>query len=220
MRADIFISLVVPLLGRLALGYEVQTPPLDTDWTYKVGTDPWPEYPRPQLQRENWQSLNGIWNWKSSDGTSGAPPVGQDYDGDILIPSCIESGLSGVQQQNLTYVWLATEFEVSKKYGNSSEQVLINFEAVDYEATVYINGQEAGFHRGGYWRFSVDATPFLKSGVNTLSEPRLFRARFDTNTLVRHVHVFDPTDVGFPMIFPFSLFMPYSLCTAIYRFPL
>lgn len=168
MRVATFVGLVVPLLGRLVLGYEVQTPPLDTDWTYKVGTDPWPEYPRPQLQRENWQSLNGIWKWKAASAGGEPPPAGEEFTEDVLVPSCIESGLSGVQIQDLTYIWFATEFELTKNYGNTTEQILLNFEAVDYEATVYINGQEAGFHRGGYWRFTVDATQFVKSGVNTL----------------------------------------------------
>ncbi|RYP48299.1 hypothetical protein DL769_011217 [Monosporascus sp. CRB-8-3] len=168
MRADFFTGLVVPLLGHLALGYEVQTPPLDTDWTYKVGTDPWPEHPRPQLQRDNWQSLNGIWKWRAAAGPGEAPPVGEDLTQDVLVPSCLESGLSGVQQLNVVYAWFTTEFELPQKWSNSTGRVLLNFEAVDYEATVYINGQEAGFNRGGYWRFTVDATKFLKSGVNTL----------------------------------------------------
>ena len=48
------------------LGYQVKTPPLDTEWTYKVGTNPWPEYPRPLLQRPQWQNLNGIWKYRRS----------------------------------------------------------------------------------------------------------------------------------------------------------
>lgn len=205
MRADFFTGLVVPLLGHLALGYEVQTPPLDTDWTYKVGTDPWPEHPRPQLQRDNWQSLNGIWKWRAAAGPGEAPPVGEALTQDVLVPSCLESGLSGVQQLNVAYAWFATEFELPQRWSNSTGHVLLNFEAVDYEATVYINGQEAGFNRGGYWRFTVDATRFLKSGVNTL-----------------HVFVFDPTDaqgymgpLGKQTLTPSHIF--YRACTGIWQ---
>lgn len=177
MRAAYFTGLVVPLLSHhLASGYQVQTPPLDTDWTYKVGTDPWPEYPRPLLQRDNWQSLNGIWKWRSATTVAAeAPPPDDAYFADVLVPSCLESGLSGVQEQNLTQVWFQTKFDLGNQWqwsnassSPSSKKVLLNFEAVDYEATVFINGQKAGFHRGGYWRFTVDATPFLKRGVNTL----------------------------------------------------
>ena len=166
MRLGLFTSLAVPLLGHIALGYEVQTPPLDTDWTYDVGTDPWPEYPRPQLQRENWQSLNGIWKFAPDDG-QGAIPAPGALNQDVLVPSCIESGLSGIQTLDVTTAWFSTEFDLPK-WSNSSERILLNFEAVDYEATVYINGQEAGFHRGGYWRFTIDATKFVKRGTNTL----------------------------------------------------
>ncbi|KAK7747622.1 hypothetical protein SLS62_009033 [Diatrype stigma] len=214
MRVACFTGLVVPLLSHhLAWAYQVQTPPLDTDWTYKVGKDPWPEYPRPLLQRDNWQSLNGIWKWRSATtAVADAPPQDDAYLADVLVPSCLESGLSGVQEQNLTQVWFQTKFDLGNQWqwsnsssNPSSEKVLLNFEAVDYEATVFINGQKAGFHRGGYWRFTVDATPFLKRGVNTL-----------------HVHVFDPTDldgyvvpVGKQTRNPSHIF--YTPCTGIWQ---
>ncbi len=169
MRTPFFPCLAVPLLGRLVLGasYEVKTPPLDTDWTYKVGEDPWPEYPRPQLQRDNWQSLNGIWRWTSA-GPDTTPPDTEALVDEVLVPSCLESALSGVQQQDLTYVWFGTEFDLPEGWSDSPGHILLNFEAVDYEATVFINGQLAGFNRGGYWRFTVDATDLVKQGSNFL----------------------------------------------------
>lgn len=46
---------------------------------------------------------------------------------------------------------------------------MLNFEAVDYEATVFVNGRKAGFHRGGYWHFNFDVTDFVKTnGTNKL----------------------------------------------------
>ena len=77
--------------------YAVQEPPLTTDWTYKVGTNPWSEYPRPQLQRSEWQNLNGIWTYQnaSSLNSSQTPPFGQTLLNEVLVPSCLESGLSG-----------------------------------------------------------------------------------------------------------------------------
>ena len=81
--------------------YAVKTPPLDTPWTYQVGTNPWPEYPRPQLQRSEWKSLNGIWTYAnaSSSDAINSPPFGQTLGQEILIPSCVESGLSGEPDQ-------------------------------------------------------------------------------------------------------------------------
>ncbi|GJC83132.1 beta-glucuronidase [Colletotrichum liriopes] len=158
--------------------YKLQTSPLDTEWTSQVGKNPWPEHPRPQLRRENWLNLNGIWTYRAASGGDDVnhPPSGSTLDREVLIPSCIESGLSGIQELEVTHFWLATTFAVPRGWGNQS--VLLNFEAVDYEATVFINGQRVAFHRGGYFRFTVDATKYLKPGGN--------------NTLL--VFVFDPTD--------------------------
>jgi len=96
--------LLCPLLATAVLAqnatnstkYSVQTPPLTTDWTYKVGTNPWPEYPRPQLARSDWQSLNGIWTYQNTTSLNGAPPLGQVLPNEVLVPSCLESGLSGM----------------------------------------------------------------------------------------------------------------------------
>ncbi|XXH03266.1 DNA-dependent RNA polymerase II [Hypoxylon texense] len=190
MHSNLFTSLLtlVPVLGNLALGYQVQTPPLDTDWTYTVGTDPWPEYPRPQLQRDQWQSLNGIWKWKSASYPGEPVPAKGSFDEDILVPSCIESGLSGVMKENQTYSWYRTEFTVPQGYAQRGRRVLLNFEAVDHQATVYVNGDLVGIHVGGYWHFNFDVTRYLKSnGTNTL-----------------HVFVFDPTDAEGNANAPFS----------------
>ncbi|KAL1639400.1 hypothetical protein SLS58_007981 [Diplodia intermedia] len=161
-----------------ATPYQVQTPPLDTPWTDEVGTDPWPQYPRPQLRRDAWKTLNGIWTFQPStafEATVPAPPAAPLAQ-EVLIPSCIESGLSGIQDLNTTNMWFATSFSVPD--GWQGQSILLNFEAVDYEATVFINGVQAGFHRGGYFRFTVDATQYVNfNGTNQL-----------------HVYVFDPTD--------------------------
>jgi hypothetical protein len=79
--------LIIVHLGRVyfSANCATKTPPLDTEWTYKVGTNPWPEYPRPQLQRSSWQSLNGIWQWGE-----GISKTGVSHGTDVLVPSCIE----------------------------------------------------------------------------------------------------------------------------------
>ena len=144
--------------------YQVKTPPLDTPWTYEVGTNPWTKHPRPQLEREAWKNLNGIWTYQPAveDADVNNLPTGP-LAKEVMIPSCIESGLSGIQELNVTHMWFATTFTVPKDW-NKGNSVLLNFDAVDYEATVFINGAKAGFHRGGYFRFTVDATDLIKPG--------------------------------------------------------
>lgn len=80
-----------------AAGYALKEPPLTTPWTDKVGTNPWPEYPRPQMQRYQWQNLNGVWQYENASSLAAVqnPPVGQELAQEVLIPSCLESGLSG-----------------------------------------------------------------------------------------------------------------------------
>lgn len=151
--------------------YKVQTPPLDTDWTYKVGKNPWPEHPRPLLYRENWQSLNGIWTYESADGMPAAKllssPPRRELGKEIMIPSCVESGLSGVQEFPVTNMWFTRTFRVDDSWKDSD--IMLNFEAVDYEATVFLNGVKVGHNVGGYFRFTIDVTRTVKYGEdNTL----------------------------------------------------
>ncbi|KAF2094536.1 family 2 putative glycosyl hydrolase [Rhizodiscina lignyota] len=159
--------------------YSVKKPPLTTPWTYKVGTNPWPEYPRPQLQRSQWKNLNGIWTYENASSLDAvnSPPKSSKLANEVLIPSCLESGLSGVQARDALYSWFSTSFTVPSSW--KGQKVLLNFGAVDYEATVWVNGHKATFHRGGYFAFTVDVTEYLTSGSNHLL-----------------VFVHDPTDSG------------------------
>lgn len=83
--------------ARQATPYAVKEPPLTTPWTDKAGTDPWPEYPRPQLERSEWKNLNGIWQYQDAQSLAAldSPPFGQPLAHEVLVPSCLESGLSG-----------------------------------------------------------------------------------------------------------------------------
>ncbi|ROV90410.1 hypothetical protein VSDG_08463 [Cytospora chrysosperma] len=161
--------------------YQLQVPPLDTPWTNLVGLNPWPDHPRPQLKRERWQSLNGIWTYQSAGNVTSVTdadiPVAP-FQYETLIPSCIESAISGLQVLDVSSMWFATTFDVPLGWGNQS--VLLNFEAVDYESTIFINGIQASFHRGGYSRNTIDITNLVRTnGTNDLK-----------------VFVFDPTDMS------------------------
>ncbi|KAI8930893.1 hypothetical protein NX059_011908 [Plenodomus lindquistii] len=159
--------------------YQVGYTPLKTEWTDKVGTNPWPEYPRPRLQRADWKNLNGVWRYREGLNADELPPFGERLERPVLVPFCLESALSGITGKNKIWSWYQTSFDVPSSW-SSSNKVLLNFGAVDYNSTIYVNGKVAGSHTGGYFEFSIDVTPYLNSN--------------GTNELI--VHVFDPTDMG------------------------
>ncbi len=151
--------------------------PLMTKWGKAVTPDnAWKEYPRPQLVRKNWQNLNGLWDYAIVK-PGGGPPT--KWDGKILVPYPIESALSGVGKRvsETEVLWYSRTFEIPA--GWKGHRVLLHFGAVDWEATVLVNGKEVGSHKGGNDPFSFDITDALKPGPNEL--------------LVR---VWDPTDTG------------------------
>ena len=119
---------------------------------------PWPEYPRPQLVRSRWLNLNGQWDYALTDRGAAQPAT---FDGQILVPFAIESSLSGVGQTPTEEqtLWYRRSFEVPAEW--SGERVLLHFGAVDFHASVFVNGQLAGEHKGGYTPFSFDVTDLL-----------------------------------------------------------
>jgi len=125
----------------------------------------WEEYPRPQLQRENWLNLNGIWDFTVS---SKASPQPDSFDRRILVPFCIESPLSGVGERISPEqrIWYRRLFEVPDDW--DGKRVILNFGAVDYEAAVWVNEALVGSHQGGFDPFSFDITEYLRDENNEL----------------------------------------------------
>jgi hypothetical protein len=133
--------------------------PLMTRWAKEVSPENvWPEYPRPQMARTQWQSLNGLWQYAVSERAAVSP---QAYAGEILVPFCIESALSGVGKkvQPQQALWYRREFQTPKKW--TGQRILLHFDAADWETTVWLNGKQVGTHRGGYDRFTFDITDAL-----------------------------------------------------------
>lgn len=141
------------------------TPPLSTPWTADVSpTNALPDYPRPQLARPSaaapeWANLNGLWQYQPWDGFSPLP-FGTDLAKQILVPYPTESALSGIQAHSDYMVYRRT-VTVPDPWKNGDRRIHLNFGAVDYEATVYVNGREVAHHTGGYTAFTADITDAL-----------------------------------------------------------
>ena len=139
---------------------------IKTKWADEVSpTNAHPEYPRPQMVRQDWQSLNGLWDYAI---TSKSQPCPRSFDGKILVPFAIESSLSGVGRTFTAddALWYKTTFSVPSAW--KGKRLMLNFEAVDWKAEVFVNDIKVGSHTGGYTHFSLDVTPYLKSGANSL----------------------------------------------------
>ena len=145
---------------------------IKTPWTEKINPDkPLAEYPRPQMVRDNWKNLNGLWDYAIVPKGSSIP---QKFDGKILVPFAVESSLSGVQKRvgKDQELWYHQSFTVPPNWKN--QRVLLHFGAVDWETDVWINDVKVGSHRGGYTPFSFDLTPFLTRGGNQKLEVRVW----------------------------------------------
>lgn len=124
------------------------------------------EYPRPQFERNDWQNLNGTWTYTFDFGKTGLDRGLQNsksFDGKITVPFCPESKLSGVEYVDfINSMWYQRQITVPSSW--TGKNVLLHFGAVDYEATVYINGKKVAQHHGAGTPFTVDITKLVKPG--------------------------------------------------------
>ena len=117
-----------------------------TTWGRQVTpANAWREYPRPQMERADWQNLNGLWDYAITAKDAAQPT---QWMGKILVPFAVESTLSGVGQwlDAKQALWYRQAIRLSPKSGS---RTLLNFEAADYQATVWVNGRSMGAHTGG-----------------------------------------------------------------------
>jgi hypothetical protein len=134
------------------------------------------EYPRPQMAREKWMNLNGIWQFQPGISITESVPKGR-LSSKILVPYPVESALSGIMK-HYDKMWYRRTFMVPSKW--AGERLLIHFGAVDYECEVFVNNQSVGVHKGGYDPFSFDITSKLTHrGIQEIT-----------------VRVSDPTNAG------------------------
>lgn len=175
------ITLTIFLL-LLSWGIQAQWKPagdkIKTDWGEALNpTQVLPEYPRPQMERKDWQNLNGMWNYAIIRKGSPEPTA---YDGKILVPFCAESSLSGVMKEvgENKELWYNRNFTIPQEW--NGKDILLNFGAVDWKADVFVNDILIGSHTGGFTPFTFNITPYINKG----KEQRL------------SVRVWDPTDKG------------------------
>lgn len=132
---------------------------------------PRPEYPRPQFTRNLWLNLNGEWEFAFDDLDEGLQlgwHNGRHLPGRIVVPFPYQSNLSEVGDKDIhEIVWYARNIELAEDF--RKRDLLLNFGAVDYAATVWINGQEVGHHQGGHVPFQYDISPYVKAGGNRLT---------------------------------------------------
>ena len=153
---------------------------LTTPWTNKVNPEKvLPDYPRPQMVREGWQNLNGLWDYAITPILKDKPT---EWQGKILVPFAIESDLSGVKKAvgPEEILWYQRTFTATNL---PNKKLLLHFGAVDWKTTVWVNGKKVGTHQGGYDAFSFDITSALRKGQQQIV-----------------VKVWDPTDKGFQPI--------------------
>ena len=129
---------------------------------------PRPEYPRPQLVRNEWINLNGEWDFTVDNALNGRELEYYKKDGfdqKITVPFCPESPLSGIGNVDFKYcVWYRKDIEIPADW--KGKRTILHFGAVDYLATVWVNGEFVGRHKGGYTPFSFDITDKLKESGN------------------------------------------------------
>lgn len=150
-----------------------------TRWAAQVDpAAPWPEYPRPSLERAEWASLNGPWECAFPGADDARAPHELEFDRRVLVPYPIESALSGVGAHAQRVVY-RRRFELPAAW--SARRLRLHFGAVDWRARVLVDGREVGTHEGGYDAFAFEIGAALDAS----------RAQHE---LI--VDVFDPTDAG------------------------
>jgi len=170
--------------------------PLMTRWAKDVSPEKvHPEYPRPQMVREKWTNLNGLWDYAIRPAVESKRP--EKYDGAILVPFPIESALSGVMKRvgPGEKLWYRCTFPAQELKDGS--RLLLHFGAVDWQCEAFVNGKSVGQHAGGYDPFTFDVTSALDGSkaeqelVVAVSDPT------DTNWQPRGKQVANPKGIWY-----------------------
>ena len=129
------------------------------------------DYPRPQFIREDWENLNGEWNFAFDDSNEGE--IKKYYKNfpvkyTINVPFTYETNLSGINDESIHYiVWYNKKINIDKN--KLKEKIILHFEGSDYITKVWVNGNYIGVNEGGYSRFSFEIEKFIKEGENDIT---------------------------------------------------
>jgi hypothetical protein len=178
-RTFIFLSLVIMISFSVQAQWKAQGDKIKAIWADNLDPNAvWQEYPRPLMQRGEWENLNGLWDYAVLPFGKSEPAA---FDGKILVPFAIESSLSGVMKEvgSANELWYKRTFDIPQSWKGKS--ILLHFGAVDWRTEIFVNDIKVGEHQGGYTPFNFDITPYLiKTGKQKLV-----------------VKVWDPTDDGY-----------------------
>ena len=150
-----FFVLSISCTYKKEVNWKIAENPILTKWTSDVDPlKPWLQYPRPDMVRNAWMNLNGLWNYAIT--RKGMKP--EKWDGTILVPFPIESAVSGVRKRvsENENLWYKRDFIIPNVW--NKKHILLNFEACDWETRIWVDGKEVGTHRGGYDPFTFDIT--------------------------------------------------------------
>ena len=150
-----FFLLSISCTYKKEVNWKIAENPILTKWTSDVDPlKPWLQYPRPDMVRNAWMNLNGLWNYAIT--RKGMKP--EKWDGTILVPFPIESAVSGVRKRvsENENLWYKRDFIIPNVW--NKKHILLNFEACDWETRIWVDGKEVGTHRGGYDPFTFDIT--------------------------------------------------------------
>lgn len=189
--------LALAVLAAQAQDYKPAPVSLSTKWGREVRPDNvWQQHPRPQMQRAAWQNLNGLWNY-SVQKKGAAKPT--QYEGKILVPFAIESSLSGVGKPLLPEqeLWYNRSFTIPADWADKN--IILHFEAVDWETKVWVNGKQVITHKGGSDPFQENITPYLKTNgeqeiVVSVWDPT------DTDIQARGKQALDPKGIWYKAV--------------------
>jgi beta-galactosidase/beta-glucuronidase len=124
-----------------------------------------PAYPRPQLRRPGWTSLNGTWRFAFDNELRHRVPSDiREWPREIQVPFAPECVRSGIADQGFHRAcWYERTFDLTREMTKAGRRVLLHFGAVDYHARVWVNDIPVVEHEGGHTPFSADITFALKS---------------------------------------------------------
>jgi hypothetical protein len=157
--------------------WKIKSDKIITRWAKDVDPEkPLPEYPRPQLVRENWLNLNGLWDYAILNKNQS---TANSFEGEILVPFPVESALSGVNKKlrPKEKLWYRRVFKLPESWNN--KKLLLHFGAVDFQTDVWLNENYLGTHEGGYTPFSFEISDYIQENENELK-----------------ISVWDPTNKG------------------------